>query len=163
MLPLKGNIFTDSPQEVIHMDNTQQSVQIPQEIRTFLEGLLRDAGMTTLDDQMRDEMIKELFARLDNHITATIVDNLPDEHIEEFISMNEQKKPSEEINKFIQDKMPNAQEVFSKAFMDFRDLYLGHVTVARNAPSSTPDAPSGNVTPAPVANQKGDESNSQVN
>ena len=107
--------------------------EIPQEIRAYLEGLLNDSGMT-LDDEMREEMIKELFARLDKHITATIVDNMPEEYIEEFITMTEQKKPREEIEKYIVEKIPNAKEVLSQAFIEFRDLYLGNVAVARNAP-----------------------------
>lgn len=115
---------------------TQQAnqLEIPSEVRTFLEGLLTDAGMTTLDEGMRGEMVKELYARLDNYMTSVIVDNLPAEHLDAFIKMNEEKKPRNEVEQFLKEKMPNTQEVFAKAFADFRDLYLGNVTVARNAP-----------------------------
>lgn len=112
------------------MDN----LQIPPEVRNFLEGILTDAGMTTLDSEMREEMIKELYARLDNYITAAIVSKLPPEYTEAFIRLNEEKKSQEEIQAFLQDKLPNAQETFALAFSEFRDLYLGNVTVARNAP-----------------------------
>lgn len=110
-------------------------MQIPNDVRSFLESLLQDAGMTTLDDTMREEMIKELFVRLDSYITSVIVDNMPAEHLDEFIKLNEDKKPREEIEAFLKDKMPNAQDMFAKAFMEFRDLYLDNVAVARNAPS----------------------------
>lgn len=120
------------------MDPTNNPVQpkleIPTEVRTFLEGLLNDAGMTTLDEGMHEEMVKELYARLDNYMTSVIVDNLPAEHLDAFIKMNEEKKPRNEVEQFLKEKMPNATEVFAKAFADFRDLYLGNVTVARNAP-----------------------------
>lgn len=115
------------------MDNTNDA-QINPDVRSFLENLLKDAGMT-LDDQMREEMIKELYARLDNYITTAIIDNLPAENLEEFIKMNEEKKSKEELEQFLKNKMPNAQEVFAKAFADFRALYLGNVAVARNAPA----------------------------
>ena len=88
-----------------------------------------------LDESMRDEMINELFVRLDKHITATIIDNMPEEYIEEFIQMTEQKKPREELEKYMVDKIPNAKEVLSQAFVEFRQLYLGNVAVARNAPA----------------------------
>lgn len=114
-------------------------MQIPQEIRSFLENLLQDAGMT-LDDSMKEEMVKELYARLDNFITAAIVDNMPEDKIEEFISLNEQKKPKEEVEQFIADNMPNAQEVFTKAFTDFRSLYLSGVAVDRNVSSEATPA-----------------------
>lgn len=127
------------------MDN----LQIPPEVRNFLEGLLQDAGMTTLDEGMREEMIKELYARLDNYITSAIVSKLPPEHAEAFISLNEEKKSQEEIQAFLQDKLPNAQEVFALAFSEFRDLYLGNVSAARNAPE--PQTPA--QAPNEVANQ----------
>ncbi|EKD90831.1 MAG: hypothetical protein ACD_30C00081G0002 [uncultured bacterium] len=118
------------------MDNTQQILQIPPDVRSFLEGLLTDAGMTSLDDEMREEMLKELYGRLDNHLSATIIDNLPPENLDEFIKLNEDGKTKEEIESYLKEKMPNAQEVLAKAFIEFRDLYLGNVTVARNAPPS---------------------------
>src|SRR3989344_5549520 len=98
------------------MDNSTtqqsgQSPQIPGEIRNFLETLLQDAGMTSLDDQMHEEMIKELYIRLDNFITSTIINNLPPEHLEEFIKANQEKKPLAEIEQFLKDKMPNVHEV----------------------------------------------------
>ncbi len=111
-----------------------QQPQIPQEVRGFLESLLQDAGMKTLDDTMREEMIKELYARLDNHLTSVIVDNMPAEHLDAFLKLNEEKKPREEIEQFLQDKMPNSKDVFAKAFAQFRDLYLGNVAVAKNTP-----------------------------
>lgn len=127
------------------MDNQQdagQKLEIPQEIRNFLEGLLKDAGLTTLDDNMREEMIKELYARLDNYIASVIVDKLPPEHLDDFIKINEEKKSQQEIEQFLKDKMPNPQEVFANAFSEFRDLYLGNVNVAQSAPASTAAGPS---------------------
>lgn len=114
------------------MDN---QISIPPEVRTFLEGLLADAGMKTLDEGMKEEMVKELYARLDNFLTSTIIDNLPPENIEEFIKMNEEKRPKAEIEQYLKDKIANSQDVFTKAFMDFRELYLGNIAVARNAPA----------------------------
>lgn len=111
-----------------------ENIEIPQEIRSFLESILADANMT-LDDVTKEEMIKELYARLDSYLTTVIVDNMPAEHLEAFMKLNEEKKPREEIDKFLKEKMPNAEEVFTNAFADFRQLYLNNVTVARNTPS----------------------------
>lgn len=87
---------------------------------------------------MHEEMINELFVRFDNYMTSSLIDNLAEEDTEEFIKMGNEKRPKEEVEKFIQEKIPNAQEIFSKAMMDFRDMYLGNVAVARNAPDTTP-------------------------
>lgn len=114
------------------MDN----IEIPKEIRSFLESILMDANMT-LDDVTKEEMIKELYGRLDSYLTTVIVDSLPAEHLEAFMKLNEEKKPKEEIDGFLREKMPNSQEVFTNAFADFRQLYLTNVSVARNAPSQS--------------------------
>lgn len=116
-------------------NNQSNDLEIPAEIRSFIEGLLTDANMSTLDAEMKEEMVKEVFARLDNYITSAIVDNLPENKLEAFIKLNEDKKSKEEIENYLKDNMPNAQDVFAKTFQEFRDLYLGGVTVARNAPT----------------------------
>lgn len=117
--------------------NPAQNLEIPADIRKFLEGILQDANMTSLDETMREEMVKELYARLDSYLTSTIVRNLPPENLEEFTRMNEQKRPQPEIEQYLKDHLPNSQEVLSQAFMEFRELYLGNVGVARSAPAQS--------------------------
>jgi hypothetical protein len=50
------------------------------------------------------------------------------------MTMNEQNKSQTEIQQFLQEKIPNVQDVFANAFADFRNLYLGKVTTSRTAP-----------------------------
>lgn len=125
--------------------STNPPLEIPGDIRTFLEGILQDAGMLVPDTTMKEEMIKELFARLDNFITTAIINNLPSEHLDAFIKLNEEKKPKNEIEQFLKDKMPKSQEVMTHAFAEFRDLYLKNVTIARNAPSIPQNIPAPSV------------------
>ncbi len=128
--------------EVILMDNTEKKLEIPAEVREFLEGILLDAKMTYADEAMHEELINELFARLDNYMTSVLVDCLPAEKLDEFIKMNGENKSREEVEEYIKNNVPNAQDVLTKAFMNFRDMYLSGVTVARNAPESTASADS---------------------
>jgi len=116
---------------VRELDN---QLQIPTEVRTFLEGLLQDGGITTLDDNMHEEMIKELYARLDNLITTSIIENMPPEKLDVFIRMNEEKRPKEEVEQFLKDNLPNFSEVLSEAFIKFREVYLGNLAVKQAAP-----------------------------
>lgn len=111
---------------------TQQAVAVPAEIRGFLEGLLKDANMSALDDSMREEMINELYVRLEQFLTGKIIDKLPPDKVEEFIKMNEDNKPQTEIQEYLQANIPSAPEMMTNAFMEFRNLYLGNVAVARN-------------------------------
>lgn len=107
--------------------------QITPEIRVYLEGLLRDAGMTALDEQLKKDMVNELFVRLDQYLTSVIVDNLKGEDLEAFLKMSEEKKSMTEIQEYLKTKIPNVQEVFVRAFDDFRKMYLGNVALTRNA------------------------------
>jgi hypothetical protein len=116
------------------LKNSDTSINVPPEIRIYLEGLLIDAGMTSTEENLHEEMINELYLRLDNFIVATIINNIPDEDLEEFIRLNEEKRPKEELEKFLKEKIPNFQDVFAQAFIEFRDLYLGSYTVAKNSP-----------------------------
>lgn len=122
------------------MDTNQQApMQIPAEISTYLNNLLIDAGMDAIDDVMREEMIKELFVRLDAYISQVIVEELPDDTFDQFIKLHEEQKPQAEIEKFLTDNVPNIQDVMGKAFADFREMYLANVTAFENAPSSSPE------------------------
>lgn len=119
-----NNTKTDIPHSPL-------SAEIPPEARSFLEGILDDAKTLTLDDSMREEMIKELFARLDSFLTSRIVENMPPEAMDEFMKLVEEKKSQSEVEHFVEDRMPNAGEVFAQAFSDFRDMYLYNNAVGR--------------------------------
>ena len=109
------------------MNNTE----IPAEIRGFLEGLIADSGRI-YEPEMQEEKIKELFIRLDSFIISAIIEHMPPEHLDEFIKLNDENKPRNEIEAFVKAHMPNAEAVFSKAFVDFRELFLNNVSAARN-------------------------------
>lgn len=113
----------------------KKSLVIPQEIRAYLERLMEDAHVLVVDEKEKDEVVMYLFERLDKYMAAKIVENMKAEDTEAFIKMTEEKKPQEEIDAFIQSHMENPQEVFTRAFVDFRDFYLtGQSSAAENAP-----------------------------
>lgn len=106
-------------------NNPQTNDQIPPETRAFLESLLDEVHMEYVDEKQKEEMLSQLYARLDYFLTAKIIDSLSDADLETFTQMNEQAKSREEIEGFIMEKIPNAQEVFKNAFLEFRELYVG--------------------------------------
>lgn len=118
-------------------DQTQATQNIPSEIRDFLQNILQEANMTTLDDQTKEGMIQELFYQLDNFLTSVIVESLQPEDLDTFVKMNEEKKSKEEIEAFVKEKLPNAEDVFADAFMEFRDTYLDNIAASRDQQNST--------------------------
>jgi Protein of unknown function (DUF5663) len=98
--------------------------EIPREVKAFLEGILRDSGMT-VDKEMQSEMIKELFQRLNTFIVSQLIDHMPKKYRDTFIKMNEEKRPKAEIERFVQEHVPNVEKVFTNAFAEFRKMYGG--------------------------------------
>lgn len=99
-------------------------VNIPPEIKDFLEGLIKEANIPFDNDSAKEELVRYLFDKLDKFLAAKIVENMKPEDTEAFIKMNEEGKSREEIDAFIKEHMENPQEVFTRAFIDFRDFYL---------------------------------------
>lgn len=126
-------------------------VQIPVEIRAYLEDLIIEAQVPVMDDKAKEELIQYLFERLDRFLAAKIVENMTPEDTETFIKMNEEKRPREEIDQFIKDHMQDAQEVFTRAFVDFRDFYL----------TAQANAPQGGTQPATPVDMPKDESSDE--
>lgn len=102
------------------------SLEVTPEIQQFLEDLVAEAGLGEMDERVKAEMMQGLYTRLDNFMASVILENLSPEDAEVFIRMNEEKKPKEETEQFLKNKVPNSDQVFAKALVDFRDFYLGN-------------------------------------
>lgn len=105
--------------------------ELPDDIKNFLDEILRGANMTSLDQKTHDDMIIELYLRLDDYMLGTITEKLSAEKLEEFTKMAEAGKTREELQQYLQTNVPDATEVFANAMIDFRNLYLGNVDKAR--------------------------------
>lgn len=113
-------------------NQTQQPpLEIPKEIRAYLENILQDAGMTAVDQEMREQMINELYVRLDKYIIAKVTESLPEDKLNEFATLFEQKAELPQIQEYLMKNLPNAQEVFAQAFVEFENIYLEGVAAAR--------------------------------
>ena len=97
---------------------------IPQEIRNYLESLIAEANVAVFDEKTKEDLISYLFDKLDKFLAAKIVENMSEADTQEFIKLNQEKKSKEEIDAYIDAHMQNPQEVFTRAFIDFRDFYL---------------------------------------
>ncbi len=49
---------------------------------------------------------------------------MPDEKLEEFAKLTENNPSQTSVTEYIQNNVPNSKEIFSKAFVEFRDIYL---------------------------------------
>src|SRR5258706_9601375 len=122
MVDQSQQVTQPNPTDTASLSNNQGD--IPVEIQVFLEELIEEANIPAFDEGTKQQVVKDLFERLDKFIALKISENLSEEDTEAFIKMNEEGKPKEEIDAYISTHIPNAQEMFTKAFIDFRDFYL---------------------------------------
>jgi|GEM_PF-1259935 len=130
------------------MDQNNDINQIPPYLRDFLSSLITEAGIV-VDEVTHNQIIKELFVQLDNYILSVIIEKLPGDKLEEFTKMAEEGKNREELEEYLSKNIQDSQQVFSQALMDFKNLYLGNVAVARSAPPGN-EASETSSTPASV-------------
>jgi hypothetical protein len=103
---------------------TQPSMQIPPEVTTILGKVLEDAGLQSQVGKLCYEQLRELHDRLDVVMFDEILTYLPAKHLEAFVKMNDEKRSRGEIDKFLEENMPNAEEVFAGALAKFREFYV---------------------------------------
>jgi len=103
----------------------EELMNIPRDVRQFLEDILEDAGYPALTREVKEQMLQDLYLRLDNKLIAAALENLPEEHLEAFDTMLENQEGADKINAFLAEKIPHIKELFGQAMLDFRRSYLG--------------------------------------
>jgi hypothetical protein len=99
-------------------------MQIPPEVTAFLGKVLEDAGLKSPAGKLCYKQLRELHDRLDVLMFDEILTYLPARHLEAFVKMNGEKRSRGEIDKFLEENMPNAEEVFAGALARFREFYV---------------------------------------
>jgi hypothetical protein len=99
-------------------------MQISAEVMIILDEVLREWGQQMDDEGMREEMLEELYERLDVAMFAEILTHLSGKYLAAFVRMNEEKRSREEIDIFLQENMPDADQVIAGACAKFREFYV---------------------------------------
>lgn len=103
--------------------NQKQQIQIPGEIRAYLEELLEE-GNIMVRDEIKEKMLGELFIELDNYLRTKVFQYLPQDKQKEFIEFAKTNPAPEAVTDYLQKNLPDVQEIFAKAFDEFREMYL---------------------------------------
>jgi len=99
--------------------------QVDLNIQRFAENLLQEKDLENIDQKTRDIMREELVDRLEKVTNRVLVDNLPEDKLDEFESMIDKSATPAELQKFISDNVPDIENKLIDAYFDFRRLYLG--------------------------------------
>jgi hypothetical protein len=99
------------------------------EIRKFLQELLRDAGQTGLGSELENQMIEDLYSRLEDRLIVTALSCLDPDQRAQLEELSNQKSGdlSAETDAFFRKNIPDYDQVFARALVDFRNLYISAV------------------------------------
>lgn len=118
------------------MDSQQN--QIPADIRTYLENLLEDANIN-LTPELKENMLYDLYLRLEKKLIADAIENMEPADVEEFTQLIQSQNNKEVIDQFIKSHLSNAQEIFVQSLVDFKtDFIVG--STQENAATENPPA-----------------------
>jgi len=94
------------------------------QIRSFLKQLLFDAGQTDLPQEVENQMIEDLYTRLEDRLMLSAMEHLSEEQQEVLDRMTEEGKSADEVETFLKSAIPNYDEVFRATLEDFRNTYI---------------------------------------
>lgn len=110
----------DNTQKEENRNNTK-----PLDLEDFAENLLRQKGLIDLSADTLRQMKLDIVTRLEKVTNGVMVANLKDDDLKEFESMLDKDAPPEDIQGFVERKIPDLDQKLGLAYMKFRDIYLG--------------------------------------
>lgn len=107
-------------------ENALKQVIIPPDIKIFLERILEEADLLLLDDETYNTILKSMYLQLDQHLLGRILEALPEDKLEGFIALDAAEKTSnpQAVQDYLEKNLPQAKDIFAKAFEDFKTMYL---------------------------------------
>ncbi len=94
-------------------------------LNTFVESLIEEKGLSDLDSAMLAEMKNDLMNRIEDRLNMVIIKNMPGINIAEFEKMMDEEKSDEELQKFVEEKIPDITALVAVDLAHFKDVYLG--------------------------------------
>ena len=97
-----------------------------QNIDNFIEGLLKEKGITDIDPDTKEDLVKEMKEQLMEQIDKAVVYKRSDEKATELASlMDDPGFTREQLTEFIANSGVNVDEVANEMMSKFRNFYLG--------------------------------------
>jgi hypothetical protein len=95
-------------------------------VRLFLDDLLDEKGIFFSSPETREQMIQDLYVRLQKFFLLTLAQELSPADGNQLAQMIENQAPESTIQAFLQLKIPNLQDKLVDLFLTFRSIYLSN-------------------------------------
>lgn len=117
--------IADADQASIAAANTISTGNESEALNVFAQNLLVEKGAYKLDADTVAAMKKEILERLDILVNKVSLSALSDEQLKEFNTLLDKQATTEELQKYISDRVPDLQDRLTEALYRFRLVYLG--------------------------------------
>lgn len=117
--------IADADQASIAAANTISTGDESEALNVFAQNLLVEKGAYKLDADTVAAMKKEILDRLDILVNKVSLSALSDEQLKEFNTLLDKQATTEELQKYISDRVPDLQDRLTEALYRFRLVYLG--------------------------------------
>lgn len=94
-------------------------------ISKFISDLIEAKNFKTLDDDVRQQLEKDLKIRLLNQIDRAVIEKLPENKVDGLNDLLDRNASQQEIQQYIDMSGVNRQKVTLETMLRFRSLYLG--------------------------------------
>lgn len=97
-------------------------------IEQFVKQLLQEKELPdNLDPEVYDRLVKDLTDRVTNLINKRLIESLKEDQVNELEQLiDSNSNDPEALQKFIEENVPNKEQITTSALMEFRELYLGN-------------------------------------
>ncbi|MBP6879518.1 MAG: hypothetical protein KBF62_00330 [Candidatus Pacebacteria bacterium] len=93
-------------------------------IKDFINKILEEKGVLSMDKEVVDQMRSDLTDRLETRINASVLENIPKDKLEEFEALLD-KDDDSEIQNFISKNVPDLDALIASTMISFRNIYFG--------------------------------------
>lgn len=92
----------------------------------YIDGLIAEKNFPDLTGEVRSQIKKDLLDRLNDTINAKVIAALSDEDLTGFEKLiDDANAPQEEVQKYIEAKIPDSTSFLAGVLLEFRKNYLG--------------------------------------
>ena len=90
----------------------------------FVDELLAAQGINQLEPEVRDQLVQDLTARLNDRLEAAMVAELPEEKLPELEIILDKPAAAEELQKFFAENITDLPADLARELAAFRQSYL---------------------------------------
>ncbi len=93
-------------------------------LEQFVNRLLAEKKLSDLEPGVRDQAKADLLEKAEERVKAAIFANMPADKLAEFTGLMDSGDEAK-LQTFIQEAIPNLEQIIAQSLLDFRDTYLG--------------------------------------